>query len=142
MNIQEIDRALERIVEQRNALSKLSYDDERYDELEDQLHDLEDQFLAKHGKVMKEVISEVHDEYCPDVDVLSPLSYIASEYKKTGQNAQGNLYDTDHNQGLVVDLDDYPGKNTRLVLIPNPLRMVLHIDARTRKEVWRAKNPA
>jgi hypothetical protein len=43
------------------------------------------------------------------------------------------------NQGVQVDVDDYPQKKTRLVLIPKPTRIVLIVDENTQNVVWEAK---
>jgi hypothetical protein len=42
MNWEKLDQELTEIVQQRIQLSALEYSDENYDDLEEQLHDLED----------------------------------------------------------------------------------------------------
>ncbi|MEN7549722.1 hypothetical protein AAG747_17495 [Rapidithrix thailandica] len=132
----QVDRAMIEIIEKKNKLNALDYNDEQYDRLEDELHKIEDEFLAKYGSELEEVIADIHDEYCPDIDVLSPLSYIAREYNKVGENEIGSIYDVKANQGVTVDLDDFPDNETKLALIPNPMRVVLNIDNQQQEEIW------
>lgn len=131
MNTEAIDKAIIEIIQKRAELNKLSYEDEKYDDVEDSLHDLEDDFVGEHGDALEDILMDIHDEICPDMDVLSPLSYIAQEYI-----VKGDKYDVDNSQGVFVEIDDLLGKPTKLVLIPNPLRVILNIDSKTRKTVW------
>jgi hypothetical protein len=41
-------------------------------------------------------------------------------------------------EGVWVDADGFPGKEARLVILPNPARIVLMVAPDVRKEVWRA----
>ena len=52
MNWEKIDQELTEIVQQRNQLSALEYSDENYDDLEEQLHDLEDDFNENYEEVL------------------------------------------------------------------------------------------
>ncbi|MEH0156049.1 hypothetical protein V6R21_18015 [Limibacter armeniacum] len=136
MNTEAIEKALIEIIKKRSELNQLSYEDEKYDETEDALHDLEDDFVDDHGDTLEDILSDVHDDLCPDIDVLSPLSYIAQQYVQTGENAMGPEYDVTFDQGVFVEVDDYLGKPTKLVIIPNPLRIILNIDRQNRELVW------
>jgi len=91
---------------------------------------------TRYGDYLEEAFDEVHDEYCPDTDVLLPIAYLAKEYIK---NDDGS-YDVLYNQGVPVEIDDYPGKETKLALVPSPTRIILQIDENTREEVWLASN--
>jgi hypothetical protein len=78
----------------------------------------------------------VHDELCPDNDVQKPSDYFAKQYI-----TKGNKYFVDDKQGVLVHMDDYPHQETKLVLLPNPLRVELNIDEFNKEEVWSsAKN--
>ena len=44
MDIQAFDKALQEIVKKRTDLEKIDYNNPKYDDLEEQLHDLEDAF--------------------------------------------------------------------------------------------------
>ncbi|NLR92297.1 MULTISPECIES: hypothetical protein [Flammeovirga] len=136
MDTTAIDKALIAIIEKRQQLNALSYEDESYDDIEDELHDLEDDFIDEHGEALEDIIGDVHEDFSVDTEVLSPLSYIAQEYVKTGENETGNQYDCNHSQGVPVEVDELESKPTKLVLIPNPLRIILNVDARNRKVAW------
>ncbi len=138
MDIAKLDKALIDIAETKIALSGLSYDDEKYDDLEEQLHDQEDYFVETYGDYIEEALQEVHDEFCPDNEVLLPIAYLANEYLK--KEVDGKIvYTTLTSQGVPIDMDDYPDKKTRLVLIPSPTRLVLILDPRHQKIVWKAE---
>ena len=133
MDIASLDHDLRQLAEKKNELSQLQYDSEDYDRVEEELHDLEDDFQEKYGEYLEDALSFVHDEFCPDNDVLLPIAYLANKY-----NVQNENYDVDVDQGVLVDVDDYPGKSTRLVLVPSPTRILLIIDKNLREEVWQA----
>ena len=133
MDIEQLDNDLSQLALMKNRLSQLEYDNEEYDRLEEELHGLEDEFQEKHGEYLDDALSLIHDEFCADNDVLLPIAYLAKSYKIEDGN-----YDVEMDQGVMVDVDDYPGKSTRLVLIPSPTRIVLIVDENTREEVWKA----
>src|SRR5690349_4103295 len=49
MDIKALDKALQEIAKRRMELSKIDYNNPKYDELEEQLHDLEDNLQDKYG---------------------------------------------------------------------------------------------
>lgn len=118
MNVKELDTELQEIERKKAELSKLNYNDPKYDDLEEQLHDLEDDFQDKHGEYLEEALQGIHDDLCPDNDVLMPIAYLG--------------------KGVPVDIDKFPGKDTRLVLITNPPRIVLTIGREKQDVVWTA----
>lgn len=137
MDIVELDQALITLVEKKMELGRLSYADSSYDEVEEELHDLEDAFVDKYGDYLESVFEGVHDKHCPDSDVLLPTAYLANKYLKTGQKENGSFdYDVaNYQEGVVVDSDFYD--IARLVLIPNPARIVLFAkDGAHREDVW------
>jgi hypothetical protein len=139
MNIKDLDRALLAIVEKKNLLSTLNYNDETYDQVEEELHDLEDDFIDEYGTYLEDALHLVHDEYCPDNDVLLPIAYMANKYIKTGEKPDGSPeFTVAPNEGVIVDVDDYPGKISRLVFVPNPTRLLLNVDKEKSIEVWKA----
>ena len=135
MDIKALDKALQVIAKKRNELNKLNYDNPAYDELEEQLHDLEDTFQETYGTDFEKVLQEVHDKYCPDNDVLHPVAYLAKSYVVNEKNE----YSAGENEGVFVELDDEPGKPTKLVIIPNPTRIVLNGGKDKQKVLWSAK---
>ena len=134
MDIKALDQALQQIVLKRNQLHALKYNDPKYDDLEEELHDLEDDFQGEYGEYLEEILQDVHDDLCPDTEVLYPIAYIAKSYKMNGKEYQVELTD-----GVYVEVDKYPGKETKLALIPNPTRVLLNIGSEKQQVVWSAK---
>lgn len=130
-----LDEDLTTIIENKIKLSQLDYSNEEYDTLEEQLHDLEDDFLEKYGDYLEDALHEVHDEYCPDNDVLLPIAYLPNRISKLDDG-----YDVDFKEGVYVEVDDYVGKETKLVLLPKPTRLLLQIDNSQREIVWKANH--
>lgn len=118
MNVSELDADIREIERTKAELGKLDYNDPKYDELEERLHDLEDDLQDKHGEYLEEALKNVHDELCPDNDVLMPIAYLG--------------------KGVPVDVDKFPGKDTRLLLVPNPPRIILAIGKDKQDIVWSA----
>ena len=116
MDVKALNKALLEIVKKRDELSKINYNDPSYDNLEEQLHDLEDDFQDEYGEYLENALQQVHDEYCPDNDVLMPIGYLG--------------------QGIPVEVDKLPGKDTRLILEPNPTRIILSVNKDKQQVVW------
>lgn len=138
MDIKKLEKALTELVEKKIALSGLDYSDEKYDDLEEELHDMEDDFVETYGDYLEDALHGVHDEFCPDNEVLLPIAYLANEYVKKAVDGKV-LYTTMTNQGVPVDVDDFPDKKPRLVLIPGPTRLVLILDNQNQQVVWKAE---
>jgi hypothetical protein len=64
MDTKELDKALLAIVEKKNLLSTLNYNDENYDLVEEELHELEDDFIDEYGEYLEDALGLVHEEYC------------------------------------------------------------------------------
>lgn len=119
MDSKALDRALSELLKRKTELSALDYNNPKYDEMEDALHDMEDDFQEQFGAKLEEILQDIHDEYCSDNDVLMPVAYLG--------------------KGVIVEADDYPGKDTRLILTANPPRIVLAIGKEKQETVWTAK---
>lgn len=140
MDIKALDRELAALVEMKNKLSVLDYSDENYDKIEEELHDQEDDFLENYGDFIEDGLNDVHDEYCPDTDVLLPIAYLANKYIKKGKNEDGSTqYDVSIDEGVIVEVDDYPDMLSKLVLVPGPTRLVLNVKNKGQEVVWTAK---
>lgn len=135
MDTKALDKALQEIAKKRNELNKLGYDNPAYDDLEEQLHDLEDGFQEKFGKELEKVLQEVHDKYCPDNEVLYPVAYLAKAYQVSDKNE----YSVGEKEGVFVEMDDQPGRETKLVIVPNPPRVVLNGGKEKQKVLWSAR---
>lgn len=139
MDTKKLDASLSEIIEKKIQLHGMSYDDKDYDKVEEELHDLEDQFMDSYGDFMEDALEKVHEELCPENDVLMPIAYLAHNYKKSGKNPDGSVaYEVEGKEGVWVDVEKFDGRDTRLVLIPNPARLVLMVDGKQKEIVWKA----
>ncbi|MFZ6013791.1 MAG: hypothetical protein ACOYXT_25855 [Bacteroidota bacterium] len=119
MNIKALDKSLQDIIKKREELSKIDYNNPQYDDLEEQLHDLEDDLQDEFGDYLEGALQRVHDEFCPDNDVLMPIAYLG--------------------KGVPVEAEKFPGKETKLSLLTNPPRIILTIGKDKQEVVWTAK---
>ena len=138
MDIAQLNGDLLNLVEKKQELKGLDYNDPQYDDVEEALHDLEDDFVEQYGDYLEDALHSVHDEYCPDDDVLLPIAYLANDYVFNHDNGEIQV-DVPNGEGVMVMCDDYPGKPCRLVLLPNPTRIVLKIGAKDETVAWEAK---
>lgn len=137
MDLQSLDKALIALVEKKNQLSELGYDDKTYDVVEEELHQMEDDFVETYGDFLEDVLADIHDELCPDNDVLLPTAYLANKYIKQEEKNKTTYHPADG--GVIVDVDEYPNKLTRLVLVPAPTRLILQIGKNEEEVVWNAE---
>jgi hypothetical protein len=119
MDVKALDKAIQEIAKKREELGKLDYNNPQYDDIEEQLHDLEDDFQDKFGDQLEEALQEVHDTLCPDNDVLLPIAYIG--------------------KGVPVETDKYGDKDTKLVIVPAPTRILLLVGKEKQEVMWTAK---
>lgn len=122
MNKEAINKALVELAEKKIELAKISYDDESYDAVEDEVHELEDDFIDEYEEDLNTILEKVHDEFCSEEDVLHPTAYIANEYKKDNDTFKVAL-----NEGVLVDVDNLGEDEGRIVIVPNPLRILLNM---------------
>lgn len=134
VNLTELDSALLAIAQKKNELAALTYDDTRYDEVEEELHDLEDEFQEAWGDYLEDALHSVHDDLCPDNDVLLPIAYVANKYDIT---EDGRWVPVEG--GVPVEVDEMPTKGTKLAIAPKPPRIVLMVSAKKQEDVWVAK---
>ncbi|KYG82831.1 hypothetical protein [Roseivirga echinicomitans] len=140
MNVEKLNEDFAAIAEKINELDDMDYSDERYDDLEEQLHDLEDAFIEEFGSELEEAIALVHDEFCPDNDVLLPIAYFAKNYVRLQRNKEGQYgYDVEFGEGVPVEVDDFPDQEVKLVLVPGPTRLLVTVGENAKQEAWRAK---
>jgi len=133
MDVKALDKALQEIAIKRNELSKIDYNNPKYDDLEEQLHDLEDDFQEEFGEYLEEVLQKVHDQISPDTDILFPIAYIAKSYV-----INKNEFSVGGADGVFVEVDKFPGKETKLVIVPKPLRVILNVGPDKQQVVWTA----
>ncbi len=91
-------------------------------------------FNEKYQLDMEQVMFDIYDELCPD-DEIRPISeYLASQYIE-----RPNGFDVPFDEGVLVHLDDFAFKEGRLVLIPDPARIILQSPETYHREVlWQA----
>ncbi|MEM8968462.1 MAG: hypothetical protein AAGE93_18730 [Bacteroidota bacterium] len=135
MKNEELEQALILLVEKKNQLATIDYNDSQYDDLEEAIHDDEDNLLEKYGDFLEDILADVHDELCPDDDVLLPTAYLANKYVKKEENGAVTYQAAEG--GVIVDVDEYPNHLTRLVLVPGPTRLMLQVGKQKEEEVWR-----
>lgn len=140
MNYQAINEALNQIVELRNERYAAKNQTKRH-QIDKKLQLQEAEFLSQYGDVLHEVMLDVQDEYFSDSDMEPILNYLADRYRVIGKNDWGDDYQTDPVAGSSVAIDDFPRKDTHLVIVPNPLRIVLHIDSLQSRIVWTSQKP-
>jgi hypothetical protein len=116
MDIKALDKALQELEKRRSELTLLDYSSPKYDDLEEQLHDLEDDFQDQFGEYLEGILQTVHDKHCPDTDVLLPIAYMGD--------------------GILVEADAYPQKEVRLILQANPPKILLQLGKDKKETVW------
>jgi hypothetical protein len=136
MNIEALDHSLLAIIQKKNELKQLGYQDPKYDDIEEEIHDLEDNLMEEYGEEMEQVIQEVHDKICPDTDVLLPIAYLANSYVPTKDDDGKDTFDVDLKEGVPVILDDYPDQLSRMVLLPSPPRLIVQVNREKRFLAW------
>ena len=140
MNWETLDQLLTEIVQQRNQLSQLEYSDENYDDLEEQLHDLEDDFNEEYEEVLAPELEKIYTKLKSDTDVLLPTAYLANSYTEMQADAKGIVtYEVKGQQGVPVESDQLGKVDLRIVLVPNPARFVLLVNGNQLKELWRSR---
>ena len=136
MDKNALNQALAALIAKKDELSKVGYDDARYDDLEEELHDMEDDFNEKYGDFLEEVLEEVHTKIAPESDVLLPTAYLPGSLDAVAEGAKTKKSNS-HGSGVWLDAEEHPGKDARLVLLANPPRLVLSV-GKKQTEVWTA----
>ncbi|HBH22495.1 MAG TPA: hypothetical protein DDY13_03640 [Cytophagales bacterium] len=141
VDIKKLDEDLIALIEKRNELKQLDYNDSAYDDMEEELHDMEDDFVENYGDFLEDALQAVHDEFCPENDVLLPTAYIAKAYKEVKDEETGETkFLPTLKDGVLVDVEMYLNHVSRLVIVPKPTRIVLSVDNSHAEEVWNSEN--
>lgn len=127
MNATDLNAALVKLVDKKHELAQLAYNDTRYDDVEEELHDLEDAFNAEYGDYLEEALDSVHRRLRSDTDVLLPTAYLPNS---GAQAAPGPK------EGVWIDAEEFPGKKAYLALVPSPTRLMLTVGKEC-KEMWK-----
>ncbi|QCR21207.1 hypothetical protein [Pontibacter sp. SGAir0037] len=132
MNAEALNTLLVAIIQKKEELNALDYNDSRYDDIEEELHDLEDDFNEEYGDYLEDVLEDVHDKLKSDTDILLPTAYVANSLNGNYINSNGEK------EGVWVESDQFSGVDMRLLLIANPARFVVLIGDQVR-ELWKAE---
>ena len=140
MDVNKLNQDFAIIADKINELDEMDYNDNRYDDLEEELHDLEDQFLADFGTDLEKAITDVHDEFCPDNEVLLPSAYFAKNYIRNQKDNKGRYsYDVAFGEGIPVEVSDFPDQEVRIVLVPGPTRLIVTVGDKAKQVAWAAQ---
>jgi hypothetical protein len=140
MDYDKLDRDLTEIVEKRIALSKKTYADPDYDDIEEELHDLEDDFNEEFGDFLEAELERIYEKLCPDNDVLLPSAYLANKYTPMLPDARGVVsYEVKGMEGVPVESEQFDRQDVRIILVPNPTRFVMQINGQSLKDLWRSR---
>lgn len=140
MDYKKLEEDLAAIVEKRMALSKISYDDASYDDIEEEMHVLEDDFNDEFGNELETILEKIYAQLKSDNEVLLPSAYLANEYHTMMPDALGKVtYEVIGREGVPLESEQFDKMDVRLVLIPNPARFVLQINGKSMKDLWVAK---
>ena len=91
-------------------------------------------FNEKYDFTMQNIMFEIYDELCPDDEIKPIGEYLADHYTMSS-----GKYDAPLDEGVVVHLDDFSFKEGRLLLLPDPARIVLqNPETQHREVVWQA----
>jgi hypothetical protein len=140
MDITKLNKDLTLIVEKRIELSKISYSDEKYDDIEEELHDLEDDFNEEFGDQLEDELTKIYDKLQSDNDVLLPTAYLANNYLPMLPDANGVItFEVKGKEGVPIESEQFQKQDVRIVLIPNPTRFVMQINGASLKNLWVCK---
>lgn len=140
MNWEKLDKELTEIVEKKNQLSSMNYSDEKYDDLEEAIHDLEDDFNENYEGVLEKEFEKIYTRLKSDTDILLPTAYIANKYKPVLPDANGVVtYEVTGREGVPIESDQFDRQDVRLVLVPNPVRILMIINGKPQKDIWKSR---
>lgn len=140
MNWEQLDQQLTEIVKKRNQLSKMDYSDASYDDLEEELHDLEDDFNDDYEEILEPQLDKIYSKLKSDTDVLLPSAYLANAYREMLPDANGVVtYEVSGKVGVPIESDQFDKMDVRIVLIPNPARFALIVNGKQLKDLWKSR---
>ncbi len=129
MEFNLVNKQILELIKLNEKLENISYSDPKYDELEDQVHEMQDTINAKHGKFFDKIIADVYKQLGSKDDLLNLTDYLAKTYLVSGaKNPDGSLK-FDEVPGDCITITARPaalqGKNLegKIYLKPNPLRL-------------------
>tara|TARA_R110002096_G_scaffold27022_5_gene83063 strand:+ start:266 stop:688 length:423 start_codon:yes stop_codon:yes gene_type:complete len=140
MDFEKLDVELSKIVKLRIKLSEIIYADPNYDDIEEELHDLEDDLNEEYGDVLESKLEDIYATLVSDNDVLLPSAYLANKYIPMLPDSRGVVtYDVQGREGVPIESEQFDGQDVRIVLVPNPTRFVMVINGKSLKDLWRSR---
>lgn len=140
MDLNQLDTDLTEIIELRIKLSQKNYADPDYDDLEEQLHDLEDDFNDDYGDYLENKLEKIYETLNSDNDILLPSAYLANNYVPMQADAKGVIsYQVKGKEGVPIESEQFDGQDVRVVLVSNPARFIMQINGKSLKDLWRSK---
>ena len=134
---ENLNKDLLEIALKRNELARLSYNSPEYDTVEEELHSLEDEFDDNYGKYLEKVLTDIYKKLSSPTEIMLPIAYIAKKYNILHEEgSRDSRFDPPMNEGIVIDTRDGGHEITRLVIAPNPTRMLMQKGEKERTEVW------
>ena len=131
MDANALNASIVALLQNKQELNKLDYNDERYDDFEEELHDMEDDFNEEYGDYLEDVLEDVHGKIKSDADILLPTAYMASALNNEDLTQE-------EQEGVWVESDSFPGVEMRLVIVANPPRILLVL-ADQERVLWTAE---
>lgn len=140
MDIDKLNDDFAKIAECVIQLDSMDYSDEKYDDVEEELHDLEDAMMDEFGDYLEDAIQGVYENLCPDADVLLPTAYIAKHYiRKKKDNLGRHSYDVEFGEGIPIESEQFGDQEVYLSLVPGATRLVVTVGESAKQTVWMAK---
>lgn len=140
MDIDKLNDDFAKIAEMVNQLDSMDYSDEKYDDIEEELHDMEDALMDEFGDYLEDALQGVYDNLCPDADVLLPTAYIAKHYTRKQKDAMGRYsYDVEYGEGIPIESDKFGEQEVYISLVPGATRLVVTVGETAKQTVWMAK---
>ncbi|MBM3918074.1 MAG: hypothetical protein FJ344_01010 [Sphingomonadales bacterium] len=135
MSYKRLNSDLIDLIDLRNELYEMAFNDPKYDDLEDELHDFEDTFNRRYQELIEPILIRIHKKLTPEIPHLIPTAYVGNHYEYLSET---DTYETDGTSGVV--LENGQGHNFRLTFIPNPTRLLL-TSSRDMQVVWNENQP-
>ncbi|HET6243338.1 MAG: hypothetical protein H0V01_11230 [Bacteroidetes bacterium] len=132
------------IIKMNEQLSRITYNDPNYDQLEDKVYEIQDEVNDKFGDYFEDIMEDVYKELGCDDDVLNFTDYIAKSYTVSGEkNPDGSLkFEEAPNDCIIIRISPKAlnGKsiNAKIYLKPNPLRIGFAIE-KLERIVWNSE---
>ncbi len=123
---------LQRLVEVKSQAASFKENNGEFKSIQKMFERMSRHFQEKYNLSMQDILFDIYDEYCPD-DEIEPLkNYLAEHYQ-----ANENGFDVPLDEGVLVHVDDFEFTEARLVLLPDPARIVLqHAGSSHREVLW------